>query len=83
MKKAFVFLASFAIALGVMAVDYTPVTEEKGQPVQADSATNTAATAYTPVFAGQVLTGQTGDGTNSVWIAVGTTTNDWVKVSAE
>ena len=47
---------------------------------QIDTATTTVATGYTPAFAGQILLGRTGAGTNSVWIAKGDTTNDWVKV---
>jgi hypothetical protein len=47
---------------------------------QIDTAATTTATAYTPAFAGQILLGQTGAGTNSVWISKGTSTNDWVKV---
>ena len=83
MKKALTFAAAFVVAFAVFGVDYTPTTDEQGQPVQADAAATTDSTDYTPAFAGQVLTGQTGTGTNSVWIAIGTTTNDWVKVSAE
>ena len=47
---------------------------------QVDTAATTTTTEYTPAFAGQILLGQTGAGTNSVWIAKGTSTNDWVKV---
>jgi hypothetical protein len=47
---------------------------------QVDAAATTTATTYTPYFVGQILIGQTGTGTNSVWVAKGTTTNDWVKV---
>ena len=47
---------------------------------QADTNATTTATAYTPRRAGDVLVGGAGTGTNAVWIAKGTTTNDWVKV---
>ena len=50
---------------------------------QADTNATTTITGYTPVFVGQILIGQTGTGTNSVWVAKGITTNDWVKVSAQ
>ena len=47
---------------------------------QADTNATTTATAYTPRRAGDVLVGGAGTGTNAVWIAKGTTTNDWVQV---
>jgi hypothetical protein len=47
---------------------------------QADTNATTTATAYTPEFVGQVLVGSQGSGTNAVWVAKGTTTNDWVIV---
>ena len=47
---------------------------------QADTNATTTATQYTPDFAGQVLVGSQGGGTNAIWIAKGTTTNDWVIV---
>ena len=47
---------------------------------QSDTNATTTATAYTPAFVGQVLTGSQGAGTNAIWIAKGTTTNDWVLV---
>jgi hypothetical protein len=47
---------------------------------QVDTAATTTATDYTPYFTGQLLIGQTGAGTGSVWVAKGTTTNDWIKV---
>jgi hypothetical protein len=47
---------------------------------QVDTNVTTTVTGYTPVFRGQVLVGGAGTGTNGVWVAKGTTTNDWVKV---
>jgi hypothetical protein len=47
---------------------------------QADTNVTTTITGYTPAFRGQVLVGGAGTGTNGVWVAKGTTTNDWVKV---
>jgi len=47
---------------------------------QSDTNATTTATAYTPAFVGQVLTGGAGTGTNAMWISKGTTTNDWVQV---
>lgn len=46
---------------------------------QSDTNAVTTATAYTPRWVGDVLIGGAGDGTNGVWIAKGTTTNDWVQ----
>ncbi len=48
---------------------------------QVDTNATTTATTKTPAFAGQTLAGKVG-GTNKVWIAAGTTTNDWVAVSS-
>jgi hypothetical protein len=47
---------------------------------QADAQATTTNTLYTPAFIGQLLTGQTGAGTVTLWIAKGATTNDWVQV---
>jgi uncharacterized MnhB-related membrane protein len=47
---------------------------------QADTNVTTTATAYTPRRAGDVLVGGAGSGTNAVWIAKGTSTNDWVQI---
>lgn len=43
-----------------------------------DTNATTTATAYTPRRAGHVLLGGAGTGTNAVWIAKGTGTNDWI-----
>ena len=49
--------------------------------VQPDSAaTNTTITSYTPSRVGQLLTGKVSE-TGAVWVAVGLTSNDWIKVS--
>ena len=49
--------------------------------VQTDAAaTNTTITSYTPSRVGQLLTGKVSE-TGAVWVAVGLTTNDWIKVS--
>lgn len=47
---------------------------------QADTNVTTTATAHTPRRAGDVLVGGAGSGTNAVWIAKGTSTNDWVQI---
>ena len=44
-----------------------------------DTNATTTATAYTPRWVGDILVGGAGEGTNGVWIAKGTTTNDWVQ----
>jgi len=48
---------------------------------KADTNATTTVTGYKPDFAGQVLLGGAGTGTNGVWISKGTTTNDWVQVA--
>lgn len=47
---------------------------------QSDTNVTTTATTYTPRFKGDTLIGGAGAGTNAVWIAKGTTTNDWIAV---
>lgn len=46
---------------------------------QSDTNATTTVTQYTPEYVGDTLVGKTG-GTNTVWIAVGATTNDWIQV---
>jgi hypothetical protein len=48
---------------------------------QADTNVTTTATALTPRRVGDVLVGGAGAGTNAVWIAKGTSTNDWVQIT--
>jgi len=48
---------------------------------QSDTNATTTITGYTPAFIGQLLLGGAGTGTNGVWVAKGTTTNDWVQVA--
>lgn len=48
---------------------------------QADTNTTTTATGYTPRRVGDVLVGSAGSGTNAIWIAVGTTNNDWAQLT--
>jgi len=52
-----------------------------GTIAQSDTNVTTTATLYTPAYIGQPLMGGAGTGTNGVWIAKGTTTNDWVQVA--
>lgn len=47
---------------------------------QSDTNATTTVTAYTPTAIGQILVGGAGVGTSAVWIAKGTTTNDWVQI---
>ena len=56
------------------------VTALEAKVAQADTNATTTATGYTPAYVGQVLVGGAGTGTNAIWIAKGTTTNDWVQV---
>lgn len=57
----------------------TAVTYSTAAQVSGDTTTDT--TTNTPAFIGQSLVGGAGSGTSAVWIAKGTTTNDWVKVA--
>lgn len=50
---------------------------------QSDTNVTTVATQYVPDFIGQVLVGGAGTGTNAVWIANGTTSNNWKKVTLQ
>lgn len=67
---------------GAITALHTTITAETTAAVtaQADTNATTTATAYTPRRAGDVLVGGAGTGTNAVWIAKGTSTNDWVQV---
>ena len=47
---------------------------------QSDTNATTTVTLYTPRRAGDILVGGAG-GSDGVWIAKGTTTNDWVQVA--
>jgi hypothetical protein len=47
-----------------------------------DTNATTTVTLYTPFEVGQVLIGGAGTGTNAMWYASGTTTNDWTQVSS-
>lgn len=47
-----------------------------GVIAQSDTNATTTVTSYTPDFIGQALVGNSG-GTNYIWLAYGTTTNDW------
>jgi len=48
---------------------------------QRDTNTTTDATGYTPRYVGDMLTGQAGAGIGALWVATGTTTNDWEEFS--
>lgn len=47
-----------------------------------DTNVTTTTTSYTPVEVGQLLVGGAGSGTNALWCATGTTTNDWAQLSS-
>ncbi len=57
------------------------VVTTNGLSVVRDTNATTAVSSYTPAFAGQILFGGAGEGTNGVWVASGVTTNDWVRFS--
>ena len=82
-------LAAVAAAAAALAADPEIVWREKlravvttnGLAVAADTNEVTVASARTPAFAGQFLFGNAGAGTNAVWVAKGTATNDWVRIA--
>ena len=81
MKKIIGFLAVLgAVGCGVvLAADPDTVSREAWR-VQVDTNAATVATGYTASKAGSLLAGKVG-GTNSVWVAVATGTNGWVKIA--
>ena len=90
MKKVLCLAALAAVAgAAALAADPEIVWREKlrvvvttnGLAVAADTNAVTEATSKTPAFAGQFLFGSAGTGTNAVWVAKGTATNDWVRVA--
>ena len=89
--KRFIALAALAAGIGavVLAADPEIAWREKmrvvvttnGLATVSDTNATTTATAHTPAFAGQLLFGGAGEGTNGVWVAKGVTTNDWVRIA--
>jgi len=89
--KKFLFLAALAAVAGAAALAADPeivwreklraVVTTNGLAVAADTNAVTEATSKTPAFAGQFLFGGAGAGTNAVWVAKGTATNDWVRIA--
>jgi len=67
-----------AAAIVATKISGTAVTYVTASQISSDTITVT--TTNTPAFRGQVLIGGAGAGTNGVWIAKGTTTNDWVQL---
>mgnify|MGYP000394651261 CR=1 FL=1 len=67
---------------GARAALHVTITAEILAAVTAQSDTNVTTTAalYTPRRVGDLLVGSQGSGTNAIWVAVGATTNDWVKI---
>ena len=68
-----------AAAIVATKISGTAVTYVTASQLSGD--TTTDPTTNTPAFRGQVLIGGAGEGMNGVWIAKGTTTNDWVQLS--
>ncbi len=91
MKKLTLFacLAAGLAGLAALAADPEIAWREKmrvvvttnGLATVSDTNATTTATAHTPAFAGQILFGGAGEGTNGVWVAKGPTTNDWVRIA--
>ena len=81
-------LAVGAAGLAAVAADPEIAWREKlrtvvttnGLAVATDTNAVTVASARTPAYAGQLLFGGAGAGTNGVWVAKGTATNDWVQI---
>ena len=61
--------------------DVVTLLDSKLPYTQSDTNVTTVVTNYTPKFAGQILLGGAGTGTNAAWVAKGTTPNDWVQVA--
>jgi hypothetical protein len=59
---------------------YSAIDANFAKIAQVDTNATTTTTLYTPDFEGQVLSGGAGTGTNAIWIATGTTTNDWLQI---
>jgi hypothetical protein len=76
MKKLIMALGLAVLAGLVYSADYTPASQEGA--TQTDTNLTIVVTGYLPAFTGQILVGT---GSNTIHIAKGTTTNDWVKVS--
>ena len=69
MKRLTSILAGFAITLCALSL--------AAEAFQFDTNATTTASQYTPQLPGEVLIGKTGS-TDTVWIAKGNTSNDWV-----
>ena len=89
MKKIITFIGIVCLAGSVMAVSpkikqyVKVVTDEKQDAlvVQASAAIGDVdSTLTTPAFVGQMLVGTDADSAVTVWVAIGTTTNDWVSI---
>jgi len=91
MKKVLCLAALAAVAAAAAALAADPeiawreklrvVVTTNGLAVATDTNAVTEAASKTPAFAGQFLFGGAGAGTNAVWVAKGTATNDWVRVA--
>lgn len=79
MKKVLVSLLGLAIASLAFGEAQDAASRERGR-AQIDTNATTTVTAYTPTAAGNLLIGKAGS-SNRVWIANGTTTNDWVQIA--
>jgi len=90
MKRMICFVGALALtAAAVSAADPEVLWREKlrtvvtvnGLAVAKDTNMVTDAALKTPAFTGQFLFGFVGEGTNAVWVAKGTATNDWVRIA--
>lgn len=79
MKRTIIALCVALLAGTAFGEARDAASRERGR-AQIDTNATTTVTAHTPTAAGNLLIGKTG-GTNRIWIANGTTTNDWVQIA--
>ena len=79
MKKSLIALIALATASLAFGEAQDAASRERGRMLIDTNATTTVTT-HTPSAAGQLLVGKT-TSSNRLWIANGTTTNDWVQIA--
>ena len=79
MKKIIAIISIAFIATLAFGEAQDAASRERGR-IAIDTNATTTTTLYTPTAAGQMLVGKA-TSSNRVWIANGTTTNDWVQIA--